>query len=430
MTTYLRNAKDRKQALLEDAPDTKFEFESQKFSDIPREKRPAINNFLQNHRYGAQEVRKYDALIEEAAKRHGVDPDLVRAVIYTEVSRGGEYGYPAEAVGRTMRSLFALDHDVIAHTILPGNIDSSWQKLIPGSNVHDPRYNIELTTKLLAGIAKRLDDPSVENVYSLYNGLSHDRTYVNKQIKSTPYYAKRAFEDKAWEKDEWSAPDVADEPLESGRAIPGKQVGPAGSQAPSIAHDVPAWFDDRFGRWFPGTSAAEVPQSPLLRELARRRNAEAASAQPFLSESSPPSLLFPSGPGEPSNPADVAARGGAADPVRSPIRILRSRRADQMPAAAIAGPRGTAPNQLPVMDQVPSFDDRFGSWASAGNVAAPLSPYQQFSPIPESAGSLGVLAGEAMPDYPFELLAYGESTPGLEEWAGLRARRSPWDPTR
>ncbi|MGJ4884746.1 hypothetical protein [Bradyrhizobium sp. HKCCYLRH3097] len=430
MTTYLRTAEDRKRALLDDAPDTKFEFESQKFSDIPKDKRPAINTAVQHHQWGAQQVKTYNALIEEAARRHGVNPDLVRAVIYTEVSRGGEYGYPGEAVGRAVRSLFRLDHDVIARTILPGNIDSSWQKLIPGSDVHTPRDNIELTAKLLAGIAKRLDDPSVENIYSLYNGLSHDRTYVNKQIKSTPYYAKRAFEDKAWEKDEWSAPDPADDPAEGGPVAPGNQVGPVGSRAPSAAHDAPAWFDDRFDRWSPPTSAAAVSQSPLLRELARRGNAEAAGAQPFRSGSPPPSLPFPGESGEPPNQADLAASGGGPDPVRSPIRILRSRRADQMLPTANVGPPGTAPNQMPVGDQVPSFDDRFGSWASTGNVTAPLSPYMPFLPMPESAGSAGVLTGNAMPDYPFEIPAFGEATPGLEDWAGTRRRRSPWGPAR
>lgn len=280
MTTYLRRAEDRKRALLDDVPDTKFEFESQKFSDIPRENRPPINTYLQNHGFGAQAVKKYDALIEEAAKRQGVNPDVVRAVIYTEASRGGEYGYPAEAVGRTIRSLLQLKQDVIAHTILPGSIDSSWQKLIPGSDVHNPRDNIELTAKLLAGIAKRLDDPSVENIYSLYNGLSHDRTYVNKQIKSTPYYAKRVFEDKAWEQDEWSTPDVADEPLEGGPAIPGKQVGPVEPHASSMAHDVPAGSDDHVGRWPPAAGGASMPQSPLFPELAQRKAMPGTKANP------------------------------------------------------------------------------------------------------------------------------------------------------
>ncbi len=34
------------------------------------------------------------------------------------------------------------------------------------------------------------------------------------------------------------------------------------------------------------------------------------------------------------------------------------------------------------------------------NATAPLSPYQQFSPIPELAGLLGAREREAMPDYP------------------------------
>jgi len=415
MTTYLRRAEDRRKALLEDLPDTKFEFESQKFSDIPREKRPPINNYLQNHGFGAQAVKKYDTLIEEAAKRQGVNPDIVRAVIYTEASRGGEYGYPGEAVGRTIRSLLKLKQDVIAHTILPGNIDSGWQKLIPGSDVHNPRDNIELTAKLLAGIAKRLDDPSVENIYSLYNGLSHDRTYVNKQIKSTPYYAKRAFEDKAWEKDEWSPPDVADEP-ESGPAIPGKQVDPAGSRA----------SDDRLGPSPPEIGRAAMPQSPLLRELARRK-AAASGAQP-PPDVALPDHLFPRGPGEPSNPADIFATGDAPDPVRGPVRILRSRRADQ-PASTgeVPAPAGAAPNQLPLMNRSPLFQ---GNSASTGNAIAPISPYQQFGPAPQSTNSLGLFSGDAMPDYPFELPAFGDSTLSLEDWARLRMRRSPSDPAR
>ena len=96
----------------------------------------------------------------------------------------------------------------MAGTLYPGNISPSWQVLIPGSDVNNPKDNIELTANLISQIAKRLDDPSIENIYSLYNSLSHDRTYVNKEVKSTPYFARQALEAKAWEKNGWLAPEL------------------------------------------------------------------------------------------------------------------------------------------------------------------------------------------------------------------------------
>jgi hypothetical protein len=198
MTEYLRSAKDRKNAILNDTPDTKFYFESQKFSDIPNYQNRSVENPYQRNDWGAQEVRKYSGLINAAAARYSIDPDVVKAIIYTEVSRGF-YGFAAEKAG-------------VAGTWFPGNINTDWQKLIPGSDVRKPADNIELTTKLISQIAKRLDDPSIENIYSLYNGLSHDRTYVNKEAKTTPYFAKMAIEAKAWEKDDWYSPEFPKDP--------------------------------------------------------------------------------------------------------------------------------------------------------------------------------------------------------------------------
>ncbi|WP_257168593.1 hypothetical protein [Bradyrhizobium sp. SRS-191] len=425
MTTYLRRAEDRKRAILDDAPDTKFEFESQNFADIPKGKRPAINNPIQWHAKAAQAIKSYDPLIEAAARRNGINPDLVRAIIYTEASRGG-YGYYFEAADQSLRSALGFKRDHLSHTILPGNLDPSWQQLIPNSDVHKPEDNIELTARLIAGIAKRLDDPSVENVYALYNSLSHDRTYVNKEIKSTPYYAKRAFEAKAWEKDDWSAPDVTVPSADGG--APGRQDARTVRQDQSSAQDMPAWFADRFGRWLP-ESGNDMSQSALLRELARRRNAEAAAAQAMPPGITAPSLSIQDGQGT-LGVTEGVTRPGVPDTVRAPIRILRSRRADQMPSADPAGSPGIGPNQFAGTDQDPSFDDRFGSWAASGKTTAPLSPYQQLLPMPTSRASVGVLAGDAMPDYPFQLPEFGDTPPGQEDWAGTRTQRPPWWPSR
>src|SRR3954466_4155673 len=106
MAEYLRTAKDRKRAILTDAPDTRIDFESQKFSDIPDYQNRSVQNRYQRNDWGAQEVRKYSDLIDAAAARYSVDPDIVKAIIYTEVSRGW-YGYAPE------------NFDAATHKILP-----------------------------------------------------------------------------------------------------------------------------------------------------------------------------------------------------------------------------------------------------------------------------------------------------------------------
>lgn len=213
---YLRSAKDRKDAIVGDWPNTKIYFESQKFSDVPADKRPKANNEvpligigLQSHAFGQKQVRDNNDLIEAAAARYGVDPDIVRAIIYTEGARG-HYGQYVESFDRSTHQKLPLPEGQfeVAKTLFPGNISAEWEALIPGSNVHRRADNIELTAKLIARIARRLDDPSIENIYSLYNSLSHDRTYQNKETKSTPYFAKQALEARAWEKKDWSAPEL------------------------------------------------------------------------------------------------------------------------------------------------------------------------------------------------------------------------------
>lgn len=93
MPRYLRNAEDRKNAILADTPDTKFHFESQKFSDIPNYQDRRVENIYQRNDWGAQELKQYSRWIEAAAARYSIDPDIVKAVIYTEASRGW-YGSP------------------------------------------------------------------------------------------------------------------------------------------------------------------------------------------------------------------------------------------------------------------------------------------------------------------------------------------------
>jgi len=309
MTEYLRSAKDRKNAILNDTPDTKFYFESQKFSDIPNYQNRSVENPYQRNDWGAQEVRKYSGLINATAARYSIDPDVVKAIIYTEVSRGF-YGFAAQKAG-------------VAGTWFPGNISTDWQKLIPGSDVRKPADNIELTTKLISQIAKRLDDPSIENIYSLYNGLSHDRTYVNKEAKTTPYFAKMAIEAKAWEKDDWYSPEFPKDPprevlAPDRREFFDKRFGKWGS---SSALDRPVSFDSRFGNWSSSPASGTPPATPAESFDNRFGNWGSAPAGGFDDTDSPVlrALEKYRRSAAPDGPVSTSAQGAPPTPPNLPI---------------------------------------------------------------------------------------------------------------
>jgi len=140
------------------------------------------------------------------------------------------------------------------------------------------------------------------------------------------------------------------------------------------------------------------------------------------------------GPGYGPQPVNSMQPGAAApgqppaSPAGSDVRILRSRPANAPVVSGLqVAPAATVPNELPPPDQAPSFSDRFGNWGSSAGAKAPLSPYQQFSPTPQSAGPLGIVSGEPMPDYSFPPPIFGGPTPGLEDWAALRRKQAGWD---
>ena len=62
MPKYLRSERDRKSAILDDAPDTRFYFESQRYSDIPGYQNRRVKNLVQTNGYAAREVRKNENL--------------------------------------------------------------------------------------------------------------------------------------------------------------------------------------------------------------------------------------------------------------------------------------------------------------------------------------------------------------------------------
>jgi soluble lytic murein transglycosylase-like protein len=133
------------------------------------------------HGDGYRGVKRHDSRIEREAKRMGVDPDLVRAIMYVEYANGYGYGGPAQAAGS-------------AGSLYPMNIRPKiWQGLAgEGADFNDSDVNVRAGVLLLKRIADRLSDPSVAKIATLYNSLAKD------QVTDYGAQVARAYRDKLW----------------------------------------------------------------------------------------------------------------------------------------------------------------------------------------------------------------------------------------
>ncbi|MEO3429731.1 hypothetical protein AAFN88_12775 [Pelagibius sp. CAU 1746] len=107
--------------------------------------------------YGYYAVWIHQDAIEYQAARQGVDPNLVKAIVYFENARGW-YGNP-------------LDYIRVSSSALPMNIKSGvWGGLVgEGKDFYDPLVNIEAGVRLIRRIIERLQTPTVAGVGSIYN---------------------------------------------------------------------------------------------------------------------------------------------------------------------------------------------------------------------------------------------------------------------
>jgi hypothetical protein len=154
------------------------------------------------------------------------------------------------------------------------------------------------------------------------------------------------------------------------------------------------------------------PKSPLLRELVKRKSADAGAPAPTSHWAD--AALQNATAAVLGN--DVVTQGQPSPSARSDIRILRPRPADApvLFGLQVSPADTTVPNELSPADRASSFADRFGSWGSSANAIVPPSTYQQFSLSPLAVDPIGFVSGELVPDYPFPPPIFGGPTPGLE----------------
>jgi hypothetical protein len=115
---------------------------------------------------GAMTVRSHDEIIEQEANRIGIDPDIVRAVMYYESGAGHYFGasWAAEMMGA-------------ADTILPMTINPEmWSRFgIDRESTSDLRLNIRAGTLLLKRICDRLENPTIGKLWTIYNSLRQEQ---------------------------------------------------------------------------------------------------------------------------------------------------------------------------------------------------------------------------------------------------------------
>lgn len=135
--------------------------------------------------YGRSMVERYGPLIDQEAGKQGVDPDLVRAIMYFENADGHKYGFDVLA-----------DYTGLSRSQRPMSIRSDiWQGLgLPPGHARDPAVNIAASVRLIRRITDRLERPTPEKIGTLWNSLSQDR------VSDRGARIGRVFRERLWEK--------------------------------------------------------------------------------------------------------------------------------------------------------------------------------------------------------------------------------------
>ncbi len=151
---------------------------------------------------GWRAVQRYGAIAEEEAKRLGLDPDLVKAVLYYE-NADGHWG-----VLNDLGDLLGTSKTVMPMNINPGK----WGGLgISRETARDPRTNIRAAVKLLKRIAERIEDPTPEKIGSLWNGMMLEK------VNDRGARIGRIYRERPWEQ---IPPDTSDGPIRTGGMDP------------------------------------------------------------------------------------------------------------------------------------------------------------------------------------------------------------------
>lgn len=152
---------------------------------------------------GVFNVKSNESLIDSFSKKHNVDPDMVKAIMYMEGANGHKAGldYVADFVGKYPNSPFAKILKKVAgskvrasESVRPMNIQNQWGRGFIGEN-YDPynkSQNIEAGVKLIKRISESIENPTPAKIGAMWNGIMVDNindvgARVGKYYKEKPW---------------------------------------------------------------------------------------------------------------------------------------------------------------------------------------------------------------------------------------------------
>jgi peptidoglycan hydrolase-like protein with peptidoglycan-binding domain len=155
-------------------------------SDNPTE--TGLPPLHRDHAKGVTIVSRYGAIIEREARNQGVDPNLVRAIVYVENADGNFLGINK-----------AIENAGFASSLLPMNIQNkTWAGIggVKSNEFKNPERNIHAGVTLIKAITDRLrpEDRTPAKIGSIWNATAAE--FVN-EIGAR---IQRTFDEKTWKK--------------------------------------------------------------------------------------------------------------------------------------------------------------------------------------------------------------------------------------
>lgn len=148
----LNNEAERVRSIIENAS-ARFEIAENPDAD------PDYGAWRSSNALGLTTVRRYKSIVEREARAQGVDPDLVKAIMYVENAQSLDSQLD-EGLG------FGLSESLLPMNIRP----DPWAEIEdPPADLGDPATNIRIAVILIRRIVDRIDDPTPAKVASIWN---------------------------------------------------------------------------------------------------------------------------------------------------------------------------------------------------------------------------------------------------------------------